>query len=70
MWRVLRRKNCRDLIMILIDLAILDEIAFMWGCHDRFWFSAGGLATDCLDELIRMMSLIPCSSINQQGFFT
>ena len=34
---ILGRKNCRDLKMIPIDLSILDEMAFTWGCHDRFW---------------------------------
>ena len=27
--RVLERKSCRDLIMIPVDLAILEEIAFI-----------------------------------------
>ena len=34
--RVLVRKNCRDLIIIPMDLATLDEIAFTWTCHERF----------------------------------
>ena len=29
MQRVLERKNCRDLIIIPVDLAILEEMAFI-----------------------------------------
>ena len=38
MQRVLERKNCRDLIIIfkLVDLAILEEIAFIRECHEMF----------------------------------
>ena len=36
--RVLERKNCRDLIIIPVDLVILEEMAFIWACHERFWW--------------------------------
>ena len=36
MQRVLEKKNCRDLIIIPVDLAILEEIAFIRACHERF----------------------------------
>ena len=34
--RVLVRKNCLDLIITPVDLATLDEIAFIIGCQERF----------------------------------
>lgn len=37
MWRVLERKNFGDLIVIPIDLAVVNKMAFVWGCRDRFW---------------------------------
>ena len=56
--RVLERKNCRDLIIIPVDLAIVEEIAFIWACHERFWWMITPKNFVCSTLLILFLSML------------
>ena len=56
--RVLERKSCRDLIIIPVDLAILEEMAFIWACHDRFWWMITPKNFVCSTLLILFLSML------------
>ena len=53
--RVLERKNCHDLIIIPVDLAIF---AFIWAYHERFWWMITPKNFVCSTLLILFLSML------------